>query len=146
MTLRWRAPHRPWLPFASALLGVACGNSGAGGGALANQACTHSSDCKAGLVCAYGVCSTTCTTLASCGTSASCVDDGDAAVCVNAAPCNTQADCPTPLACTSDYSCRNLCNTNADCAVLGLSGEVCATDPKGAHVCAGPSQADASGE
>ncbi len=41
-----------------------------------------------------------------------------------------------PLACASDYRCRNLCFSEADCNVLGITGRVCAEDAQHVDYCA----------
>jgi hypothetical protein len=50
------------------------------------------------------------------------------------------SDCAPPLACASDYRCRNLCATNADCNVYGAKGRVCAKDANGVDYCANPNE------
>jgi len=55
-------------------------------------------------------------------------------------PCDTQGDCRAPLACASDYRCRNLCMTDGDCNLLGITGKVCAKDANGVGYCADPSE------
>ncbi len=84
-----------------------------------------------------------CVTSADCGNGGSCIfDNSGHAVCQLAAEknrqCNTQNDCPSPLACAADYRCRNLCSTDSDCNVLGISGRVCAADKNGVRYCADP--------
>jgi hypothetical protein len=106
--------------------------------------CSLNSDCAPGLSCAFGKCRVPCVSSVDCGKGASCVDDGRWPVCQTPAekntPCSRLADCPTPLACASDYRCRNLCFSDADCNVLGISGRVCARDENGVHYCADPSE------
>jgi hypothetical protein len=125
-------------------------------GALAVPACTTStpatakgcslnSDCAAGLSCALGRCRAPCITAADCPVAgSSCIDDGRSAVCQSPAEKNTactkEADCPVPLACASDYRCRNLCLSDADCNVLGIVGRTCAQDVNGVYYCADPSE------
>jgi len=115
---------------------------------VAEEACHLNSDCAPGLLCALGACRAMCMTAADCNTAdqtgGTCVDNGDVAVCryadENNTPCSKQADCPAPLACASDYRCRNLCDTSADCNVLGITGRVCAKDAQGVYYCAQPSE------
>ena len=45
-----------------------------------------------------------------------------------------------PLACASDYRCRNLCLSAADCNVLGITGRLCAKDMNGVYYCADPGE------
>ncbi len=52
--------------------------------------------------------------------------------------CEKQGDCTPPLACASDYRCRNICDVDADCNVLGINGRVCARDANGVRYCAVP--------
>jgi hypothetical protein len=108
--------------------------------ASSDLACSLNSDCAAGLVCALGKCRPACVTAADCGAGGSCITDGRNPVCQPAAeknvPCNRPTDCPTPLACASDYRCRNLCLSDADCNVLGIAGRACATDAQGVDYCA----------
>jgi hypothetical protein len=54
--------------------------------------------------------------------------------------CDKPSDCPAPLACASDYRCRSLCATDADCNVLGITGRVCAKDANGVDYCADPNE------
>ncbi len=58
----------------------------------------------------------------------------------NNTPCNKESECPSPLACAADYRCRNLCSTNDDCNVLGITDRVCAKDANGYDYCAIPSE------
>jgi hypothetical protein len=75
--------------------------------------------------------------------SGECVFSNDTAACQYLPKsCTMQSDCPAPLACASDYHCRNLCTTAAGCNVLGITGDVCATDKAGVHFCAPPSDVD----
>jgi hypothetical protein len=117
---------------------LACSSNGQASGLLAT--CHQNSDCANDLVCALGACRAMCTTAADCGAGGACVDNGTSAVCQYQSefdmPCNMPSDCPSPLACASDYRCRNLCSTAADCNVLGITGRVCATDANGVHYCA----------
>jgi hypothetical protein len=113
-------------------------------GASAEQSCQLNSDCERGLICALGRCRVQCATDADCGDGGACVDNGDVAVCQSPAdhdtPCDNESQCPAPLACASDYRCRNLCTTSADCNVLGITGRVCAKDANGVDYCADPSE------
>jgi alpha-tubulin suppressor-like RCC1 family protein len=107
--------------------------------------CAQNSDCNTPLVCALGACRPQCKSAADCGNGGSCVTDGmGQAVCQPPAEKNTacekQSDCHPPLACASDYRCRNLCQSDADCDVLGIKGRVCATDAHGVLYCAEPSE------
>ena len=108
--------------------------------------CALNSECATGLVCALGKCRPACATAADCANGGTCVDDGTHAVCQPAAeentPCNSPSDCPSPLACASDYRCRNLCTSAADCNVLGITGRVCVTDAQGVDYCADPADTD----
>jgi hypothetical protein len=128
-----------------ALAAPACSGSGnVAAGLVVEEACHLNSDCASGLICGLGACRAMCRTAADCGTGGSCVDNGDVAVCryadENNTPCGKPSDCPAPLACASDYRCRNLCNTAADCNVLGITGRVCAKDAEGVYYCAQPSE------
>ncbi len=107
--------------------------------------CSLNSDCAKNLVCALGQCRSVCVTGADCPVmGSSCIDDGRSAVCQAPAeknkPCTQESDCPVPLACASDYRCRNLCESDADCNVLGITSRVCATDKNGVDYCADPSE------
>ena len=127
------------------LAAPACsGSSNVAAGLAAEEACHQNSDCARGLFCALGACRAQCKSPADCGTGGICIDNGDVAVCQyadeNNTPCNKESDCPSPLACASDYRCRNLCSTNDDCNVLGISGRVCAKDANGVDYCAIPAE------
>jgi hypothetical protein len=127
------------------LAALACSTSkDVSSGLRAEEACYLNSDCASGLICALGACRAMCASAADCGTGGSCVDNSDVAVCQSAAEvntvCNKQSDCPAPLACASDYRCRNLCNGDADCNVLGITGRVCAKDAQGVYFCGAPSE------
>jgi hypothetical protein len=128
-----------------ALAAPACSSKDVASGLAAEEACHLNSDCARGLVCALGACRAMCTTAADCGSGGTCIDNANVAVCQSAAdkntPCNKQSDCPAPLACASDYRCRNLCNTTADCNVLGITGRVCAEDAQGVYYCADQDEA-----
>ena|SRR5580658_2856635 len=91
-----------------------CGGSG--------ESCCNGTACNNGLTCSGGTCS----------------DAGQGSGTPGGTPCNTQSDCPAPLACASDYSCTNLCSTNADCNVLGVTAKVCTKDDSGVNYCANP--------
>ncbi len=123
----------------------ACGNSTP---APTNGAktCSLNSDCAAPLICAIGVCRQQCAQDSDCpGSGETCVFGVDknnnkgfycqAAAVANAA-CSTPKDCTAPMACASDYRCRNLCMTDADCNVLGAVNKVCAQDANGVDYCA----------
>jgi hypothetical protein len=122
----------------------ACSSKSVASGLAAEDACYLNSDCASGLICALGACRAMCASAADCGTGGSCVDNADVAVCQSAAEvntvCNKQSDCPAPLACASDYRCRNLCNGDTDCNVLGITGRVCAEDAQGVYFCGAPSE------
>jgi hypothetical protein len=108
------------------------------------EPCSLNSDCSTGLICAIGRCRPQCVSAADCGPGGSCIEDGRTAGCQTAAekntPCSRPADCPVPLGCASDYRCRNLCLTDADCNVLGITGRVCAADAQGVDYCAESSE------
>lgn len=127
----------------------ACSSDDLASGLAASQACSLNSDCAAGLKCALGRCRTECVASSDCGSGGSCVSDGTSGVCQPAAekntPCDKQSDCSAPLACASDYRCRNLCKTIADCNVLGITGRLCAKDSSGVLFCAEPSEVSADG-
>lgn len=128
-----------------ALAAPACSGSGnVAAGLVVEEACHLNSDCASGLICALGACRAMCETAADCGMGGTCVDNGDVAVCryadENNTACDKPSDCPAPLACASDYRCRNLCDTAADCNVLGITGRVCAKDAQGVYYCAQPSE------
>ncbi len=111
-----------------------------------DTSCSLNSDCAAGLICALGRCRSQCESAADCPIAgSSCIDDGRNPICQTPAeknkPCAKEADCPTPLACASDYRCRNLCLSNAECNVLGILGRVCARDQNGVDYCADPGEA-----
>jgi|HubBroStandDraft_1064217.scaffolds.fasta_scaffold00824_7 hypothetical protein len=112
--------------------------------------CSLNSDCQMGLICALGKCRTQCVNATDCPVMGStCIDDGRNAVCEVPAdknkPCTQESDCPVPLACASDYRCRNLCQSAADCNVLGITGRVCAADLNGVDYCADPSEVSDAG-
>jgi hypothetical protein len=126
---------------AAALAGGACSSSTA----PSETACSLNSDCAPGLICALGKCRSECVNASDCPVpGSSCIDDGRNPVCETPTekntPCTKEADCPVPLACASDYRCRNLCLSDADCNVLGISGRVCAKDMNGVYYCADPSE------
>ncbi len=136
----------------SATLGIAvpaCTSEDVAAGLAASEACSLNSDCATGLRCALGRCRTECVASSDCGSGGSCVSDGTRGVCQPAAekntPCDKQADCTAPLACASDYRCRNLCKTVADCNVLGITGRLCAKDSTGVLYCAEPSEVSSDG-
>jgi hypothetical protein len=126
-------------------LGVpACGSSGS----APTKACSLNSDCASPLICAIGVCRQQCAQDSDCADGATCVFGVDQAgdkgfycqaAAVTNAPCSKPTDCMAPMACASDYRCRNLCTSNADCNVLGATNKVCAQDANGVDYCASPS-------
>jgi hypothetical protein len=124
-----------------ALVAPACSSNDVGTKAAQLQACALNSDCTAPLICAIGRCRQQCMSSRDCS-GGDCVTDVTMthAVCQPPAekntPCETQTDCPSPLACASDYRCRNLCDTDASCNVLGITGRLCAKDANGIHYCA----------
>jgi len=122
-----------------------------------NNPCQVNSDCTAPLVCGFGFCGTPCTTDADCAAGATCVFEVNLTgtktfVCEGAAqankPCTKPADCVAPMACASDYRCRNLCMSDADCnpggATLGPKSNVCAQDANGVDYCASPASVSVS--
>src|SRR4029077_4973767 len=108
--------------------------------------CSLNSDCKEGLICALSVCRMPCKKSVDCGNGGSCITEGVAAICQpleekdNA--CNKTRECPAPLACAGDYRCRNLCESDDDCNVLGIHGRVCAEDDYGQHYCGEPEETE----
>jgi hypothetical protein len=140
-----------------ALAAPACNSSSAGSLAGQSESCALNSDCDQTmkLICAFGKCTAACKSDSDCGAGGMCVITAATATapavaaCQSAAQanmaCNSEADCSPPLACASDYRCRNLCSTSADCNVLGISGKVCAVDQNGYHYCADPADVNASG-
>jgi hypothetical protein len=107
--------------------------------------CSVNSDCATNLICALGKCRPHCVDASDCPVpGSSCIDDGRNAVCETPTekntPCTSEFDCPVPLACASDYRCRDLCQRDADCNVLGIMGRVCAADRNGVHYCADPNE------
>jgi hypothetical protein len=139
------------LVFAALLVtgfGPGCSSADVASGRALSEACALTSDCAKGLICALGKCRVRCVSTADCPVGGACVTDGQNAVCQtaeeNATPCDRAVDCPSPLACASDYHCRNLCQTSADCNVLGATGRVCGTDGQGVRYCADPVQVDAA--
>jgi hypothetical protein len=153
--MRWVVPthsrrnrlHLPslLLAFAAlfALAAPACNSANVASGLVAAQACHENSQCAQGLICALGACTVMCSTAADCVPAGECEHSNDVAACQYLpASCNEQSDCLPPLACASDYHCRNLCTTAADCDVFGITGDVCATDKAGVHFCAPPSDVD----
>ncbi len=143
------------ISFCCALAGVvalaapACNSSSAGPANQQSETCALNSDCAATLVCAFGKCRAQCQTDADCP-GGTCVigpgpgDSGNVASCQSSTlACNTQANCPAPLACATDYRCRNLCTSDGDCNVLGITGDVCAEDLQGVHYCASMSDVTA---
>jgi hypothetical protein len=129
------------LALASILAAPACTTSTA----ASTVGCSLNSDCSSGLICAFGKCRTQCVDAADCPIAeSSCVDDGRYPVCQSPTekntPCTRLSDCPTPLACASDYRCRNLCESDADCNVLGIKGRACVKDANGVDYCADPGE------
>jgi hypothetical protein len=119
--------------------------------------CQLNSDCTAPLVCGFGFCGNPCMANADCATGATCVFELNLSgaktfVCEGAAqankPCSKPADCVAPMACASDYRCRNLCMSDADCnpegATLGPKSNVCAQDANGVDYCASPASVSVS--
>lgn len=96
--------------------------------------CVLSSDCEGELVCAFRHCHEACVTSADCAGDERCVSADTVKVCRLAleASCTLHSDCPEPLVCGLDGTCRNACQTDADCLV----DERCAAE----HVCAWPSE------
>jgi len=126
-----------------ALAAPACNSANVASGLVAAEACHENSQCAQGLICALGACTVMCSTAADCVPAGECVFSNDTAACqYKPASCNEQSDCPAPLACASDYHCRNLCTTAAQCNMLGTTGDVCAKDKAGVHFCAPPSDVD----
>lgn len=116
----------------------------------ATAGCSLNSDCATGLVCALGQCRPQCVKASDCPISgSSCIDDGRNAVCETPTdknkPCDSEYDCPVPLACASDYRCRNLCQSSADCNVLGITGRICAPDKNNVDYCADPDEVSDAG-
>lgn len=123
----------------------ACGNS-TPAPTNGTKTCSLNSDCAVPLICAIGACRQQCAQDSDCpGSGETCVFGVDknnnkgfycqAAAVANAA-CSTPKDCTAPMACASDYRCRNLCMTDADCNVLGAVNKVCAQDANGVDYCA----------
>ncbi len=136
-----------WLAVAAvALVSLAAGAcSSSSSSSSSGTACSLNSDCSQGLICALGKCRQECENASDCPVAgSSCIDDGRNPVCETPTekntPCARQADCPVPLACASDYRCRNLCLSDADCNVLGIVGRVCAKDGNGVDFCADPTE------
>jgi hypothetical protein len=110
-----------------------------------SQTCQLNSDCTSPLICAIGRCRDQCKVDGDCVAGDTCVFGVDksnnkgfycqAPAATNAA-CSKPADCTAPMACASDYRCRNLCTTNADCNILGVTNKVCAQDANGVDYCA----------
>jgi hypothetical protein len=130
------------LALAAGLAVPACTTTSTGS---APAGCSLTSDCAAGLICALGKCRVHCVTASDCPVAgSSCIDDGRNPVCQTPTekntPCTKESDCPVPLACASDYRCRNLCASAADCNVLGITGRLCAKDMNGVDFCADPSE------
>jgi hypothetical protein len=125
-----------------------CGGSNVGEGRALAEACSLNSDCAGKLLCAFGTCRTPCVTSADCS-GGSCVTDGKNAVCQTAkeleTPCAGPASCVPPLDCAADYRCRNLCRSDSDCNVLGITGRVCAEDAQGVEYCADPTDVSDAG-
>lgn len=137
----WIAAWLIGVALASALVAPACTSSRS----ASTVGCSLNSDCASGLICALGKCRTQCVDAADCPvTSSSCIDDGRYPVCQPPTeknkPCTRLADCPTPLACASDYRCRNLCESDADCNVLGIKGRACVKDANLVQYCADPGE------
>jgi hypothetical protein len=134
-----------WAASALSLL-AACGSSDVASGRAQLEKCTLSSDCKQGLYCALGSCRTPCKESRDCGNGGACVSDGVSAACQLAdekeTACAKTRDCPVPLACAGDYRCRNLCDADEDCNVLGINGRVCAADNLGRSYCAEPKEVE----
>jgi hypothetical protein len=138
----WVAAWLVGVALALALASPACSTATT----AAPSGCSLNSDCAANLVCAFGKCRVQCMAASDCPVQpgSSCIDDGRYPVCQSPdeknTPCTRLADCPTPLACASDYRCRNLCESDADCNVLGITGRVCAKDKNGVEYCADPGE------
>jgi hypothetical protein len=103
--------------------------------------CSQNSDCKDPNVCALGKCRAQCSKSADCATGQWCVTDSEtkSAACIDRnQPCSRQSDCTVPLACATDYRCRNLCKSDDECNVLGVTGRACVKDANGVEFCADP--------
>jgi hypothetical protein len=134
----------------SALAAPACSsNPDVATGRSLSEACSLTSDCITGLVCALGECRQQCVSNVDCPSGGTCVTDSTGGVCETAkeldTPCQLPTQCAAPLACAADYRCRNLCQSDSDCNVLGVHGRVCAKDPQGVLYCASPSEVNEAG-
>lgn len=113
------------------------------------QLCSLNSDCDTthNIICALGRCRARCMTAADCMGGACITDSLGSWACQPATekntPCDKPTDCPKPLACATDYRCRNLCGTDADCNQAGVTDRVCAVDAQGVHYCAAPTEVTA---
>jgi hypothetical protein len=139
--------------FLALSVGLAVGMPACGGSSptvTGPQTCSLNSDCTSPLICAIGRCRQQCQTDADCGGGgATCVfgvvSGTKQFVCQAAAqanvPCSVPTDCTAPMACASDYRCRDLCKTDADCnAEPGATNAVCAQDANGVDYCASPAE------
>ncbi len=124
------------------------GSAGASTGSTNLGGCALNSDCISGFVCALGACRAQCQSDVDCSFGGTCVfgvtDGVKTFVCRTPAqanaPCSNPSDCMAPMACASDYRCRDLCTTTADCNVLGVTNMVCAQDANGVDDCASPAE------
>jgi hypothetical protein len=109
--------------------GAASGSLEAGADATSLMRCALNSDCAAGLVCGLGDCRPQCALDVDCagGTCIYGFSPGDGA---------KTTDCPIFMGCASDYRCRNLCATDSDCNLAGMTNKVCAQDVNGVDYCA----------
>ncbi|HEY8040695.1 MAG TPA: hypothetical protein VIF15_12910 [Polyangiaceae bacterium] len=86
--------------------------------------CSINSDCKAPLVCVFGLCHEACAESRDCPQGQRCVQSGGDKVCELPSESSCAANpaaCPQGLVCGSDQQCRNACNNVGDC----IAGQVC---------------------
>lgn len=102
--------------------GLLCLHIGDLGGACQlpdERTCTLTSDCREGLICRLGTCTTECAEDRDCAPGASCmVDEAGDRACVEpvAELCVYDSDCPAPLVCTEEQRCELECAEDRDCA------------------------------
>lgn len=110
------------------------------GGSQISGDCLVNSDCAERLVCAFQRCHAECVTTRDCDGILRCVGAHEATrVCQLEveAKCKTSADCASGFVCSSDGTCRDHCQSDAEC----IGSQVCT---KG--VCAEPAELDAAGQ
>jgi len=110
---------------------------GCGGGSSSTPppgaTCAMNSECQQGLTCSFGRCQSVCKAAIDCPTGQTCVKNAsgiNSCLLPAIAACHYNSECSAPLICGADFSCRNQCQSDRDCATATqkcvLPGGVCA--------------------